>query len=140
MMPDTNSPGHTQWFYFRVLDAVKGQTVKFRIMNFKKNKSLYQKGMRICYHSKKMFKKKQIGWVRGGKDIRYLSNKGFLDKLGMNVKTVNRNIKKNSLEFTFTFPYDRDEVSFAYCFPYTYVDLLQHAHQLHLKFKKIKHV
>lgn len=138
MMPDTNSPGHTQWFYFRVSDAKQGQTVRFRIMNFKKKKSLYQSGMRICYYSKKQFKKKEIGWVRGGKEIMYKRNKDYLDTLGLDEKTVKRNIHKNSLEFSFTFPYDRDEVSFAFCFPYTYEDLLHHAHQLHLKFKKMK--
>lgn len=140
MMPDTNSPGHTQWFYFKVSDGNKGQTVKFRILNFKKKKSLYKSGMRICYYSKKMFRKKEIGWVRGGENIQYRRNKDYLGSIGLDDATVKRNIKKYSLEFSFKFPYDRDEISFAFCFPYTYEDLLSHAHQLHLKFKKIKHV
>ena len=34
--PDTNTGGHTQWFYFKVLNMVKNSVYTFRIMNFNK--------------------------------------------------------------------------------------------------------
>lgn len=90
MMPDTNSPGHTQWFYFTVSNAKRGQTVKFRILNFKKPNSAYhsENNMKVCYYSKKRFKKKEITWTRGGNGYAYVSNDGFIQNLGLDEKTV----------------------------------------------------
>jgi len=34
MQNDINTQGHTQWFYFRVQNARKGQTVKMNIINY----------------------------------------------------------------------------------------------------------
>jgi hypothetical protein len=34
--PDTNTAGHTQWFYFKVTGMVKDVDYNFKIMNFKK--------------------------------------------------------------------------------------------------------
>ena len=140
MSPDTNSPGHTQWFYFTVSGVDKGKTLNFRIINFKKNKSLFAKGMKICVHSKKKFRKRDIGWKRGGRAFEYKSNDGYLSTLGLDEKTVKRNQKKYSLEFSHRFEYDNDEVSFAFCFPYTYEDLLFDTHTWMNKMKKIKHM
>ena len=39
---DINTNGHTQWFYFKVMSNFKKkETVKFRIVNLYKSKSLY---------------------------------------------------------------------------------------------------
>lgn len=140
MMADTNSPGHTQWFYFTVSNAKMGQTVKFRILNFKSGDNLYAKGMKVCYYSKKRFKKREIEWTRGGKEFKYVSNDGFIQNLGLDEKTVQRNLKKSSLEFEYTFEHNKDEVSFAFCFPYTYEDLLYDSHKWMVRMKKIKHI
>jgi hypothetical protein len=45
MRIDSNTVGHLQWFNFRVF-TMKKRKVKFNICNFKKNKTLYQRGMR----------------------------------------------------------------------------------------------
>lgn len=142
MMADTNSPGHTQWFYFTVSNAKMGQTVKFRILNFKKLNSQYNadNGMKVCYYSKKRFKKKEIEWTRGGKGFAYVPNDGYIQNLGLDEKTVKRNVKKNSLEFQYTFEHNKDEVSFAFCFPYTYDDLLHDSHKWMVRMRKIKHI
>lgn len=90
MSPDTNSPGHANWFYFRVSNAKIGQKIKFRILNFKKKDALYNhsNGMKICYYSKKRFKKKEVGWTRGGSNHVYLQNEGYLENFNLDPKTL----------------------------------------------------
>ena len=41
LQTDTNSRGHTQWFYFRVRNTTSRATVKFNILNFAKPNSLH---------------------------------------------------------------------------------------------------
>ena len=43
--PDTNTGGHTQWFYYKVSGMEKGVEYTFKIMNFNKKHSAFQKGM-----------------------------------------------------------------------------------------------
>ena len=142
MSPDTNSPGHSNWFFFTVSNAKMGQRVKFRILNFKKKDSLYNhsNGMKICYYSKKRFKKKEIGWTRGGSNHVYVQNEGYVENFNLDPKTVKRNLKKFSLEFEYTFEHNKDEVSFAYSFPYTYEDQVRDSHKWITRMKKIKEI
>jgi hypothetical protein len=79
--------------------------------------------MRVCYHSYRKQKKEKIGWSRGCLDQKYMANEGYLDGVGVDADSIKRNLKKYSLEFEYTFEYENDQVSFAYCFPYTYEDL-----------------
>jgi hypothetical protein len=94
--------------------------------------------MKVCYYSKKRFKKTETGWTRGGKGYSYVPNDGYIQELGLDEKTVKRNIKKNSLEFQYTFEHDKDEVSFAFCFPYTYEDMQKDSKHWMVKMKKHK--
>ena len=48
MWPDTNTIGHHQWFYFKVTSKKDLGSVKFNIINFTKNRSLYETGMWVC--------------------------------------------------------------------------------------------
>jgi hypothetical protein len=50
---DKYTAGHTQWFYFGVRGARKGQRVRFRIVNFCKAGSLYSKGMQPLVFSER---------------------------------------------------------------------------------------
>ena len=50
---DKYTAGHTQWFYFGVRGAKKGQRVRFRIVNFCKKGSLYSKGMQPLVFSER---------------------------------------------------------------------------------------
>ena len=52
MRVDSNTRGHHQWFYFKVINQDKVGTIKFNIVNFTKSKSLYTHGMRINVRSK----------------------------------------------------------------------------------------
>jgi hypothetical protein len=44
--PDTNTLGHTQWFFFRVRGMVPGVRYTFTIVNLEKPSSLFNEGMR----------------------------------------------------------------------------------------------
>ena len=50
MRVDTNTKGHHQWFYFSVKHSSTfyRKAVRFNIVNFTKEDSLYNQGMRIC--------------------------------------------------------------------------------------------
>jgi hypothetical protein len=47
---DTNTRGHAQWFNFTVRNIGK-KKVRFNIVNFKKNKSLYNRDMKPYIYS-----------------------------------------------------------------------------------------
>ena len=57
------------------------------------------------------------GWHRGGERISYLSN-GIKKDVGYTSKGY------YTLSFSYKFPHDDDCVYFAYCYPYTYSDLM----------------
>ena len=64
LQTDINSKGHTQWFYFRVSRTSIG-TVRFNILNFVKNSSLYSQGMKILYFSQELNRLTGRSWTRG---------------------------------------------------------------------------
>jgi cytosolic carboxypeptidase protein 2/3 len=78
---DTNTRGHTQWFYFKVqykdvpLRAEKTtHRVRFNVMNLAKTASLYADGMQPCVWSKSRHEAEGTGWFRGGDDVTYKAN------------------------------------------------------------------
>ena len=74
MQNDINTQGHTQWFYFRIMNTRKGQTVKFNILNYSKPDSLFNYGMKVSMYSEKKAEHEQVGWFKGGKNIGYTLN------------------------------------------------------------------
>ena len=52
MRVDSNTQGHRQWFYFSIKNE-KPCTLKLNIYRFKKVYSLFQRGMRPYYRSRK---------------------------------------------------------------------------------------
>lgn len=46
MRVDSNTKGHTSWFYFKVSNAPSNQKIKFNIINFNKKHVLYKDGMK----------------------------------------------------------------------------------------------
>ncbi|CAG9321330.1 unnamed protein product [Blepharisma stoltei] len=113
---DTNTKGHTQWFYFSVKNIHKEQTITLDIMNFTKNGSLFNRGMRPVAFSVKQYQKHRQGWNRAGFDVRYMKNSLIRD--------INGKISHYyTLSFKYKFIYDNDTVYFAYSEPYTYTRL-----------------
>ncbi len=117
MQNDINTTGHTQWFFFRVQNTRKGTTVKFNIINYSKPDSLFNYGMKVTQYSEKKAAAESVGWHRGCDDIRYHSN--YIRKSFSSTKF------HYTLTFSHTFEFDDDAVFFAYCYPYTYSDLME---------------
>lgn len=67
MRIDSNTVGHLQWFNFRVFN-IKKKKIKFNICNFKKNKTLYQRGMRPYVQSSC---NNNGDWVQGGLNVKF---------------------------------------------------------------------
>lgn len=124
MQNDINTDGHTQWFYFRVLNTRAGHTVKFNILNFSKLDSLFNFGMKVSVYSERHAQEHQQSWAKTGKDIKYYSNGIKKDLESPWSKTY------YTLTFTHTFQYDNDSVLFAYSVPYTYSDLRKDLHAI----------
>jgi len=65
---DSNTRGHTQWYYFSVRNGKKGQNIKLNICNITKGRTLYEQGMKPYIFSRK--KKEKLGsdysWSQGG--------------------------------------------------------------------------
>ena len=115
---DTNTNGHTQWFFFRITNGKKGQKIKLNIMNFQRKKSKYSQGLKIWYFSKRKKEEKKIGWHHTKENVEY--NQNFLYNYNQN--------KKNyyyTLSFEYTFEYDNDEIYFANSIPFTYTDMIK---------------
>ena len=99
MRVDSNTRGHHQWFYFKVNNHRKTQTVKFNIVNFTKKNSLYMHGMRVNVKSMKEFKDKknkhidQETKVKNNPDYKF--NEGDLANYGW-VKTGDKIVYKLS--------------------------------------------
>ncbi len=87
---DVNTRGHTQWFYFSVRNARKGQKYKFNIINLVKPDSLYNFGMKPLVYSEQDAASNTRGWYRHGTDICYYQN---------NIK------RKSGYFYTFTWSY-----------------------------------
>ena len=77
---------------------------------------MFNYGMKVTVYSEKKSDKDQTGWHRSCSDIAYFQNqirKDFTFTKYFHTAT-----------FTHTFEHDDDSVFFAYCFPYTYTDLV----------------
>ena len=70
MRIDTNTRGHVQWFNFLVKNNGK-KKVKFNIVNFRKNKTLYNRDMKPYIFSEHQRQKNQKGWFQGGENVKY---------------------------------------------------------------------
>ncbi|XP_033727310.1 cytosolic carboxypeptidase 3-like isoform X28 [Pecten maximus] len=115
---DLHTNRHTQWYYFRVQNAVPGIVYKFRIVNLLKRDSLYNYGMRPLCYSEKSAKTKQIGWIRAGHHISYSRN-----IMHLHCPLLMRGIPYYELEWQMSFPNEEDTYYLAHCYPYTFTDL-----------------
>jgi Cytosolic carboxypeptidase N-terminal domain len=118
MMPDTNSTGHFKWFYFSTSHMAKGQCCTFRVFNFRSGRLQIGK---VYYKSKRIEKRKGIGWKPVASSCRYFSNDSELESFDPRVRGLVAGM--HSVEFSFQFESDDDQVSFALMPAYTYEDL-----------------
>ena len=94
----------------------KKSKIRFNILNYSKADSLFNYGMKVSIYSEKKADKHNIGWHKGGDDIRYFQN-GIRKDITYYSKSF------YTATFQYTFEYDMDTVYFAYSIPYTYSDL-----------------
>ncbi|CAG5127076.1 unnamed protein product [Candidula unifasciata] len=114
---DLYTARHTQWYYFRVTNAVPGVTYKLRIINLLKKDSLYNHGMRPLMYSEQDAKERQRGWVRTGHHISYTRSSGT------NCPLLEKGITYFTLEWQMEFPNHQDTHYLAHCYPYSFTDL-----------------
>jgi hypothetical protein len=128
MQNDINTNGHTQWFYFQVKNTRKNSVVKFNILNFTKQDSLFNYGMKVSIYStaKASSEGNPSGWFKGGERISYYANGIKKDNVIYASKSY------FSLSFNYKFTHDNDTVFFAFANPYTYQDLQRDLHEIEI--------
>ena len=119
---DTNTRGHSQWFYFSVTNTEAGRTVTFNIMNCAKWIPLYKLGMKPLIFSELDFEQNGIEWVSDTFNISYIKN--FPSKTSTTSETCT-NTTSYTLTFSYNFKYSNDSVYLATSRPYS-CTMLQH--------------
>ena len=109
MRTDANTRCHRQWFYFSAVPQISGE-MRFNILNFTKNASLYSQGMLPCVYDEAM---SHLVWRQAGTEIRYKTSK------------LNPYTRRcyYGLTFSYMFRHPNKKVFFAYSIPYTYTKL-----------------
>lgn len=99
------------------------------MLNLSKPDSLFNEGMKVLVYSEKHSECKDIGWHRAGSKIAYYHNGIKKDEkkkqqVAAGASPTNAGKTLYTMTFTYDFQYDDDTVYFAYCYPYTYSDML----------------
>jgi len=126
---DLHTRGHTQWFYFAMRNGRVGQTVRLRIVNMSKAKSLFRVGMKPMAWSEAYAAECERRCLAGGSaatEVRITVSELWLQVCG-NVRYRRSRIGRQgtrsrfyTLELEYTFERELDCVFFAYCVPFTY--------------------
>lgn len=107
---DTNTRGHTSWYYFKVNNHEQLGDVQFNVCNFGKKKNLYPAGLKpYCLTEGGEWKQE------GAFDVNWVER---LCRYGFDRKAF-------QLQFKYHFKEKNQQVYFAYAIPYTY-SRLQH--------------
>ncbi|KAJ3050567.1 Cytosolic carboxypeptidase 2 [Rhizophlyctis rosea] len=118
---DTNTRGHTQWFYFRLANIIPQIPYYFNIINLMKPDSLYNYGMQPLMYSMHDAELNGIGWQRVGTDISYFRS---------SEESQYAQRALHTLRFCVVFEQPGDTVYFAHCYPYSYTDLQRYLYNL----------
>ncbi|CAI2371044.1 unnamed protein product [Moneuplotes crassus] len=113
--PDTNTAGHTQWFYFKAQYMSKNTKYTFKIQNFSKKHSAFQQGMSPSTFSTKDYRINHKLWTSDQtSEVEYFTNQE---------ESARQNKKLYGLKFSYTSKFTDDEVYFAFSVPYSYSQL-----------------
>jgi hypothetical protein len=132
---DTETLGHTQWYYFSVKNFKDQHTVRFNIINYMKYESLYSEGMKPLVYSTKKFESTGEDWHRSGFNLGYYQNTYRRDYPVPSCPSKTSYFY--TLTFSYKFEYQDDLVFFAYSHPYTYSDLNRYLSTLYPKYQSI---
>lgn len=118
---DTNTKGHTNWYYFKVNNMEHTGNVKFNICNIVKARNLYGKGMTPYTLVKEKYNENNKQWKQ---------NQCF--QVLFNERLCKYGSEKiyNQLQFTFNFHTENMEVLFAYSIPYTFSNLQKYISEI----------
>lgn len=112
---DTNTKGHTNWYFFKVNNQQQTGTILFNICNIVKKRNLYGKGMTPYTLVQRADSPKQ----------EWSQNKCFDIQFVERLCRYGTERVSNQLQFKFDFYAENMEVYFAYSIPYTYSDMQQ---------------
>ncbi|XP_023289899.1 cytosolic carboxypeptidase 2 [Orussus abietinus] len=112
---DLYTQRHMQWYYFRISNTRSRTIYRLSIVNFCKEDSLYNEGLKPLLYSTKDASINSVGWRRCGDNITYYRN-----------DSSDEEKEKHTLTFNVSFPHDQDTVYLAHCYPYTYTDLQEY--------------
>eukprot|EP00516_Mucochytrium_quahogii_P011400 CAMPEP_0203787624 /NCGR_PEP_ID=MMETSP0100_2-20121128/2352_1 /ASSEMBLY_ACC=CAM_ASM_000210 /TAXON_ID=96639 /ORGANISM=" , Strain NY0313808BC1" /LENGTH=842 /DNA_ID=CAMNT_0050690191 /DNA_START=146 /DNA_END=2674 /DNA_ORIENTATION=- len=126
---DTSHCGQVQWFYFCMQGLDPEREYHFNIVNLEKPDSMYNYGMQPLVFCPRTARACQRGWTRVGSNIAYFANPFEKDC------DVNGSKRCYSASLSFRLPKgfltsSEDRVFMAYCFPYTYSNLVRDLEQL----------
>jgi cytosolic carboxypeptidase protein 2/3 len=74
MRVDSNTRGHTNWYYFSVSNGEFIGNVRFSLCNFRREKSLYQRVPSLLFQGLRPYvysKLQDSEWHQGGRDVTY---------------------------------------------------------------------
>lgn len=120
---DTNTKGHSMWFYFAVTNTERSRTVKFNILNCSKPIPLFKAGMRPQVFSEISYEESGTEWIPDTSEAIYTRN-----NIPRNLPPGGIQPDPNSppnfntfytLTFSYTFNHSGDRVYFAYSKPYS---------------------
>lgn len=123
---DSNTRGHTQWFYFSIRNGKKLGKFTFNLCNLTKPHTLYEQqnnigsvgssGMRPYIFSKQKSQKYNQTWEQGGSNVSVVEKPFRYDLV---YQMIDPSVVYR-LSFDYEFEEEDDEVYFAYSIPYTY--------------------
>ncbi len=114
--PDTNTKGHSQWFYFAVTNTEKGRTVTFSVLNCTKPVGLFEDGMRPVAYSELEHEISGTEWLANTCEVSYTRNEIPKNPPHDDVPPA---AFYYTLTFSYTFQHTADRVYFAYSRPYS---------------------
>lgn len=123
--PDTNTVSEdlpeNYWFHFRVKGGKQGRVAIFRVINLTNPCSL---NASVCFFSKQLDQTETKGWQRiSPKDCRYFPADNPPSDVVFQKSTLPIRTGRHCLEFRYEFTCDREDLTFAPEFPYSYEDL-----------------
>ena len=116
LKPDTNTRGHSQWFYYSVTNTHKNTKITFNILNCTKPIELFRVGMRPIVFSEHSFKFNKTQWSPDTFNVSYSRNNILKNP---NQILLNEAQCYYTLSFSYIFKYSGDKVYFSYSHPYT---------------------
>jgi hypothetical protein len=126
---DTNTKGHSQWFYFAVTNTHKGHRAVFNILNCTKPVPLFKSGMKPIAFSEIEYQLHGVGWLADTIDAFYGKNDitkssqpvSHAPDHGTEEGHTEEPAKRTyyTLSFSYTFKHSCDRVYFAYARPYS---------------------